>query len=86
MSKEHLAELFRRVDIESPSRQLKDPLSHPLQLHGEAFGKSVEHSQIDAHAGLLHAEENRRKRQIDIRIDALDAGLFHLSLSAGTSA
>ena len=66
MRKKHLAKLLGRVDVEAPSGQLEDALADALKLDGEALRKSVEHAGVDAHAGLLHAEENRRKRQIDL--------------------
>ena len=37
MHKKHFSKLLGRVDVESPSGQLKDPLSHPLQFHGKSF-------------------------------------------------
>ena len=67
MREEHLAKLLGRVDVEAAAGQLEDLLADALQLDGEALGKPVEDAEIDAHAGLLHAEENRRKRQVDLR-------------------
>ena len=76
MRKQHLAKLLRRIDIEPPSGQRKDALAHALQLRREPLRQPVQHAQIDAHAGLLHAEQNRRQRQIDLLIHALHARLF----------
>ena len=67
IGEEHLAELLGRVDVEAPPGQLEDALADALQLDGEALGEPVQHAQIDAHAGLLHAEEHRSKLQIHLR-------------------
>ena len=81
IGEEHFAELLGRVDVEAPSGQLEDALADALQLDGEALGEAVEHAEIDAHAGLLHAEEDRRERQVDLCVDARDAGLFDFGLA-----
>jgi len=76
MSKEYLAKLLGGVDVEAASGKLEDVLADTLQLDGEALGESVEDAEIDAHAGLFHAEEHRRKRQVHL-INAVDASLFN---------
>ena len=76
---EHLAKLLGRVDVETPPSQLEDLLAHAGQLEGKALRKPVQHAQIDAHPGLLHAKEHRRKLQIH-RVNLLQTSLFHLGL------
>ena len=83
IGEEHLAELLGRVDVEAPPRKLEDALAYAVQLHCEAFGEAVENAKIDAHAGLLHAVENRRERQVDLAVDALDACFFRLREQRG---
>ena len=53
------------------------------QLIGKAAGEAFEDAEINAHAGLLHAEENRRERQVDFLVDALEAGFFDFRFQRG---
>ena len=73
-----VAELLGRVDVEALPSKLEDAFAHACQLGAEPLRKAAEHSFIDAHAGPLHAIKHRRKRQIDLAIDAIDRGLFNL--------
>ena len=64
MREEHLAELLGGVDVEAAAGEREDLFADAIQLDGEALGKTIEDAEIDAHAGLLHAEEDRGQRQV----------------------
>src|ERR1019366_8479270 len=56
----------------------EDPLPDASELQAEPLGETVEHSDVDADAYLLHPVEHRGERQIDFAVDALDSGLLRL--------
>jgi hypothetical protein len=66
------------------SSKMRSP-TRSSSIH-EALGEAVEDAEIDAHAGLLHAEENRGERQVDLLVDALTPAFSTSPFSAGTSA
>ena len=80
--KQHLAKLLGRVDVEAPPSQLEDLLADAGHLYRKTPREPVQHAQIDAHPGLLHAEENRRKLQIHC-VNLLQAALFNFGLQCG---
>ncbi len=82
--KENFAKLLGRVDVEAASGEREDALADALDLKTEALGEAVEHADVDADAGLFHAEEHGRERQIDLAVDALDAGFLSFFEKCGT--
>ncbi len=66
---EHIAELLRRLDIEAMSRLREDLLADAVNFRAESDRHLVQHRGIDAHAGLLHAQQHRDQRQVDRLVD-----------------
>ncbi len=47
---QHIAQLLRRIDVESMPRLLENLLAHPLHLRRQRSRHQVQHSRVDAHA------------------------------------
>ena len=77
------AKLFGRVDVEALAGQLEDALADAVKFAAESLRKPAQRSCVDAHAGLLHAIEHGRERQIDVGVDAQHAGFFSLFAQRG---
>ncbi len=84
MGEEHHAKLLGRIDVEPLPGQLEDALADARQLATESRPKGRSSAaRVDADAGLLHAIEHGRQRQVDLGIHARDAGLLDLLAQRG---
>ena len=59
-------ELLRRADVERVADELEDPRLQPGELRPELVAHGGERTEVDEHAGELHARQHRDERHLDL--------------------
>ena len=72
LDEQHIAELFRRVDVEGLARHAVDALGALGQLAIEQRRLLRERRGVDAHAGHLDGDQHGHERQFQLVIDRIE--------------
>ena len=80
---EDVAELLGRGDVEAMAGRGVDALGEVVDLHAEACGLLAEEVEVDADAGLLHAEEDGDEWEVDGVVDVGEGGALVEGIRGG---